>query len=373
MHCKIWTTFVSVYSTTGPIECLFLRTDFTFPSGPDIIQVIVPFFQHNHKLKFVDLEIDVQSCLASSVFESLLSTLSKCKNNQLQCLRISSTNFTDDENALLIDLLRIQQTNLLELALGDNIGRLGARALANLLNYSESKIRTLELQYHHLDVEGATILGAALVTNKTVKKLTFSEVIISHPGLAAWRGFAQCLRHPSSAIEELYFTDCIYEIECMREIVTAIAHNRSLKVLEISFYGRVEWDWTCFSTILCNAMSIESTYSSNHTLICARIGNEWLCDDEDSYRYLILNRDDDNKAAVARQKILITHFSGGGTDVHAFTRMPETAMPHAISWIGRDYQGYSLMLNFVRGFPSLFGRNNSDALNRHAGVKRKQY
>ena len=287
------------------IECLFLRTDFTFPSGPDIIQVIAPFFQHNRKLKFVDLEIDVQTWVASSVFGSLLSTLSKCKNNQLQCFRISSTNFTDDDTASLIDLLRIQQTNLLELALGDNIGRLGARALANLLNYSESKIRTLELQYHDFDVEGATILGAALVTNKTVKKLTLGETIICTPGLAGWRGFAQCLRHHNSVLEELCI-ECLYndDIESIREIMSATVHNRSLKLLSICpREHEIELDWLSLSEILCNAKSFDSTFSSNHTLIDFRVGCDWASDDEDCNPYVIMNADDDDKAAVARQKI----------------------------------------------------------------------
>lgn len=286
------------------IEYLFLRTDITFPSGPDIFQVIAPFFKYNRKLKLVD--ISLEDDVKSSLFRSLLSALSNCKNDQLQCFRISLTcTFTDEDAKSLIDLLKTQQTNLLELYFDHEIESWGITALANLLTYSESKIHALNLQYHEFDDEHVTILGAALVTNKTVKKLTLGETIICTPGLAGWRGFAQCLRHHNSVLEELCI-ECLYndDIESIREIMSATVHNRSLKLLSICpREHEIELDWLSLSEILCNAKSIDSTFSSNHTLIDFRVGCDWASDDEDCNPYVIMNADDDDKAAVARQKI----------------------------------------------------------------------
>ncbi len=213
--------------------------------------------------------------------------------------------FTDEDAKSLIDLLKTQQTNLLELYFDHEIESWGITALANLLTYSESKIHALNLQYHEFDDEHVTILGAALVTNKTVKKLTLGETIICTPGLAGWRGFAQCLRHHNSVLEELCI-ECLYndDIESIREIMSATVHNRSLKLLSICpREHEIELDWLSLSEILCNAKSFDSTFSSNHTLIDFRVGCDWASDDEDCNPYVIMNADDDDKAAVARQKI----------------------------------------------------------------------
>ena len=81
-------------------------------------------------------------------------------------------------------------------------------------------------------------------------------------------------------------------------------------------------------------------------------------------------RDSDNKASVARQKILMHHFTGRDEDILVFAQMPETVMPYAISWIGRDSLGYSLMLKFIRGNPTFFSLPNVH--HQYVGVKRKQ-
>lgn len=81
--------------------------------------------------------------------------------------------------------------------------------------------------------------------------------------------------------------------------------------------------------------------------------------------------ENENKVSVARQKILMHHFIGSVEDIHVFDQMSEKVMPHAINWIGRDSIGYSLMLNFVRGNPTLFDISSS-VPHTHAGMKRKQ-
>jgi hypothetical protein len=62
----------------------------------------------------------------------------------------------------------------------------------------------------------------------------------------------------------------------------------------------------------------------------------------------------ENKAEVARQKILQHHFLEGNANMHAFARFPETSMPFAMEWIGRNRDGRTLMYNFAKEFPTLF-------------------
>jgi hypothetical protein len=82
-----------------------------------------------------------------------------------------------------------------------------------------------------------------------------------------------------------------------------------------------------------------------------------------------MNKSEEDKAEVARQKILKYHFSGGKKDIQVFARMPENHMPFAIAWIGRNKLGYSVMFDFVSSFPALFDIRHGPAAGRR--VKRK--
>ena len=69
--------------------------------------------------------------------------------------------------------------------------------------------------------------------------------------------------------------------------------------------------------------------------------------------------ENENKVEVAREKILNSHFTGEAVDIGVFARMPEALLPHAIEWIGRDRLGFSLMYQFVGGYPLDFSDYNS--------------
>ena len=73
--------------------------------------------------------------------------------------------------------------------------------------------------------------------------------------------------------------------------------------------------------------------------------------------FLEMNEFED-KAEVARQKILANHFIGEDIDIHAFQQMPESILPFAIEWIGSDEDGFTLLNTIVRGFPSLLDINS---------------
>lgn len=82
--------------------------------------------------------------------------------------------------------------------------------------------------------------------------------------------------------------------------------------------------------------------------------------------------ENEDKSEVAREKILKQHFSGRSTNSYnVFARMPASVLVYGIEWIGRDDLGYSLMNDFLRGFPELFdvrGGQQRDAV----GTKRKR-
>ena len=98
-----------------------------------------------------------------------------------------------------------------------------------------------------------------------------------------------------------------------------------------------------------------------HKMVVSRV----ICMDRSVYddkpipsdiaQLLEMNKTED-KAKVARQKIIKYHFFGEGKDIHVFSRMPSTTLPIAIEWIGRNRTEFTLMYEVVRVIPALFER-----------------
>ena len=63
--------------------------------------------------------------------------------------------------------------------------------------------------------------------------------------------------------------------------------------------------------------------------------------------------EDENKAEVIRQKIINYHFSNGNKNIEEFVVMELNILPHAVSWIGRNNIGHSLLYRLVNSMPSL--------------------
>lgn len=150
-------------------------------------------------------------------------------------------------------------------------------------------------------------------------------------------------------------------IEDAIEIIMALVHNSCLIDLDMKHNDELnEWDCQDICRVLCDTTCIESIYSSNHTLDVLLLPFYFRGEDilDEIASSLEMNHNED-KAEVARQKILKHHFSGwSSTNVHVFTRMPEAVMPFAVGWIGRNNLGYSLMFNVVRDLPHLFDVRN---------------
>jgi len=120
--------------------------------------------------------------------------------------------------------------------------------------------------------------------------------------------------------------------------------------------------WREMSNTICNPSSIETVLSSNHTLIdlSENLGLECL---------LRLNALP-SKREVVRQKIIQYHMFPRGyfddetssetpsvVNVDAFVGMELNVLPTAISWIGRDDIGLSVLYRLCQSLPELFESN----------------
>ena len=118
-------------------------------------------------------------------------------------------------------------------------------------------------------------------------------------------------------------------------------------------------------TLIYNKTSIMNTYNSNHTLCNLGLNQDGMDLPDDLISYLDLNKNKD-KAEVARQKILQTHFSTEDNDtsnMQDLLDMELEVMPSAISWVGKSARvcwsgtsvsGLSLLYKLLRRLPDLF-------------------
>jgi hypothetical protein len=96
----------------------------------------------------------------------------------------------------------------------------------------------------------------------------------------------------------------------------ALAGNTSLEFFEFQRFSVSGRGWSVLVNALCDTMSIDSTYTSNHTL-CRLMTRSYPFKLAD----LMEMNNNENKADVAREKIIMHHFADEGTCVRIFGPM----------------------------------------------------
>ena len=335
----------------------------------------------------------------------LRSTLPFCSISELD---LSGTSVSDEIAACLGDALAWNKSvQMLDLNYNESITAAGWEGFGTCLRSPNTSLIDLRIDYCNIDSNGAVAIALALRENTILQDLTMGEnPMMGTMTSGQWHAFVQFLRSPQSALKNFLIEKCNIGDEGAVATASALADNRSL--VQVSLHGNrditsvgllayfhllldtqtsleelvidlnrvdpgmiTEEEWGILSTALCNTATIDSTFSSKHTfhhLWMERnydtdpIGDELLTSDEfppDQYPpysiyYMLRMNRNPNKVEVARQKILMHHFSSSGSDVDVFASMSKNVLPHAIEWIGRDKQCYSLMFDFARAFPFLF-------------------
>ena len=278
-------------------------------------------------------------------------------------------------------------------------------SLSMIFSRPFTTLKELQIGGNDLGDEGISILGYALSLNTTLQHLDLNNSrSITKKG---WQAFSTCLRNPESALEKLILWGCRIGDQGLAAFTTALRGNSNLSMLDldhngfeseeafalihvlldstflavlcidsIGFDNINEEEWCYLSRALCDKTSIHSTFSSNHTFHTWEVLESM--DSHGSPHENVFNEvctmmgmnGFPNKTAVARRKILDNHFLHGNTGFHALACMHETVLPNAIEWMGRDELGYSVMFEFVCGYPTVFDANSSGA-HRDCSKKRK--
>ena len=419
--CKKW------LQRNRSIETFSLIEDRSFYFCDSAISCLAPFFKHNHNLRSVSF-----SCLGEYKYwdiEYIMKVLSACKNDQLERIELYHVKGSGMEVVGFLNMLCTKQQNLLQLDISDLFEHQNDAwttapyaALANLLENPASKIQelrikpdkgildtladvlmstetltSLDLSHGFLDEEDLlefvdvlpscsleklsishfnenelNLIGAALAENKTLKHLDLSDNY--DITAAGWQEFAKCLKNPFSALEELDLRGCQMDDKKAAVIFSNLAKNSCLEILHMKTHGQMAVTtyqvWEVLFRALCDTSSIDSiAFSSNHALHTLDICSEENGAPEDVISLLEMNKHD-SKAETARQKILKHHLSEGKSKLQVFARMPETVMPCALGWIGKDHHGFSVMYNVLQSLPSLVG--NSITGHNAAGIKKRK-
>ena len=330
-------------------------------------------------LKSVNLASNRSTTSTPSRWQSFFNSLQR-SNTKLKKLDISY-NHIGNEGAIglgsllsTMSSLKTLQMNGLSLT-GDgnnNVTSQGWVSLFTTLQDSNLDLVKLQLIGNNIDDEGVQLLISLVSRMSTLKVLSLAEnVLITPTGLEALSGY---LRNPNLALEDLNVDENNHSDDTMIAFTSVLAQNKTLTSISLGGTWDDETDeqtglitdrgWEAVSSLLCNKSSILDTYNSNHTL--QHVG-DYYSDEvgEKLCPYLDMNENKD-KAEVARQKILQTHFSSSDDDMQEVLDMELEIIPTAVAWIGRpihigwigkNVSGLSTMFNLLRRLPDLFDSN----------------
>ena len=154
------------------------------------------------------------------------------QSSSIIALSIDSISIDDEFAGNLIEGL----CGLVQLEIGQEggrVGRIGCKALGNVLKQPTSKLKNLSLSGSQLDDQGIGLLCDGLLGNSKLKKLDLdsNEEITS----VGWRAFSTVLQHPKCNLIELnlYYTEINDDTAVI--LGTALVACTSLRALNLGF------------------------------------------------------------------------------------------------------------------------------------------
>jgi len=297
-------------------------------------------------------------------------------NSALEYLNLESNNL-GDKGIMALGSGLANNTSVKELLLeGVTVSTFGWQSFfRELKGSSKSVLENLDMLGTNIGDEAGAALVSSLGGLSSLKKLMLFATDFTSTG---WHIISSILLNPNCRLEDLSLSNHTQVgMEAAISFAHVLSENSTLKSLYLSSEtidesgGTLTEGFDTFANVLCNTTSIDETYTSNHTLNKFTLAIE--SHDLRSHHlitepYLQLNKSD-NKAQVARHKIILYYFlNGGNVNVEKFIEMDVVLLPSAMSWMGRDAVGLPLLYHFVHSMPCLL---NHDGVMTMLGAKKR--
>lgn len=288
-------------------------------------------------------------------------------NNIISTLREldlhNNRGITDDVMTTLVGLVgSVSSLERIILRRCRSITSRGWQAFSALSLSKNCNLKHLELCDNNIDDEVMPTLVGSLGRISSLKILELK----SCPSVTSqgWQTFSNLLQNNICKLNMLNISSNQIDDDVLTAFAAALVNNRSMHTLFINDTHITNRGWAALTNTLCDPLSIEATYASNHMLndVITHSG-----DDNDlpkdlktmlringrydiMFRYIFKER-------AAREKILRCHMStfNGINDV--FVDMDLGVMPFAIAWMGWDDKGHSALYQLFRSRPGLLERN----------------
>jgi len=317
------------------------------------------------------LELVWNSSVTSTGWRSFFSSL-QTRAIQLVTLVLSGTSICNEGVTTLGRLLsNMSSLKVLDMDSNHSITPQGWQTFFNSIQDSNSDMVRLSFRYNNINYGGLQLLVRLVSNMNSLRRLRLGSNQSVTP--VAWQVLTGYLQRPSFVLKSFDLSDNNIDDDALIAFAGALEHNKTLKQVDLEgiyddetdelVYLITEKGWGAVSTLLCNKTSILKTYTSNHTLKELGSHHDDMNLPDDLVSYLELNENKD-KAEVARQKILQTHFTTEDSPkMQVLLDMALEVMPIAIEWIGKpthdDWKGervsgLSAMYNLTRRLPDLF-------------------
>ena len=327
------------------------------------VEILTPFMEQNNNL----IKFDISLCdnMHRDEIHSLSSTFGNNGGRSLRVLRLSQNNMTDVMVAELIPSLT-GLTELRELHLGNNM--IGMRQCESFVRRPQALENTEEGREDYMSLMRGDGARAELIERH--RQYLIDNNNTRNGGIDALSGLLS--NHPT--LELITLGSNGLTNDSAEVLAGGLSQNKVLKRLALSDLHQAngcrnditeEKGWGALARALGgNGSSIKDTYDANHTV-------ESLTDsyadrsgyDNDGFKHpltseleslLKLNKNDDKKA-VARQKVILLHHVVGSDEIESFDEpdVEQKLLPSIIAWIGKGDSVMTGVFEFCRTNPSL--------------------
>ena len=249
--------------------------------------------------------VHVSSCvMGPEECQSLMLALTDLKRS-LKCFELSRCYIGGDYSLEIITSSLPIQSRLEELKLSLDMQRTGFKRLASGV-LAVLQLLSLDLAECGLDDERVAQLLDAISGNEVLRRLSLDL----NPSITiiGWRRicsevFGGPNAYSNSSLEELSIAGCGIDDDETNIFASALAGNRTLRILDLSNNHITASGWEAFLPVVCNTSSANGTNQSNHTLEKVGIPSQLPV----PLYYLLRMNQNQNKKQVAMDKILMHH------------------------------------------------------------------